>query len=299
MNGIRLASGLLAALLFAPALARADIAVVASIKPIHSLVAGVMRGAGVPTLLVAKGSPHGYQMRPSEARALAEAHAVFWVGERLEGFLVKPLGNLALSAVVVALARAPGVALLPAREGGIWEADEHGADGAWDAHVWLDPGNARAMVLRIAAVLGARDPERAALYERNAGAMTARLDELDARLQDILAPVRDVPFIVFHDAYRYLERRYGLTALGSVVVSPDQPPGPRRLGEIRRRLAGARCVFGEPGQSSRLFAAVVEGSDIGLGELDPEGLGLTPGPELYFELMERLAESVRACLGAG
>ena len=72
--------------------AAAEIDVVASIKPVHSLVASVMEGVGEPILLVkGTGSEHSYSLRPSEARALEQAEVVFWVGETMETFLIKPL----------------------------------------------------------------------------------------------------------------------------------------------------------------------------------------------------------------
>ena len=108
-----------------PAPGLAEINVVASIKPVHSLVAGVMQGIGEPALLV-KGasSPHGYSLRPSDARALDQAHVVFWVGESLETYLAKPLQALSAAALVVPLSEVEGVRLLAAREGGVWEEHE-------------------------------------------------------------------------------------------------------------------------------------------------------------------------------
>jgi zinc transport system substrate-binding protein len=111
------------------ALGAAEIDVVVSIKPVHSLVAGVMAGAGEPTLLVkGTGSEHSYSLRLSEARALDQAAVVFWVGETMETFLIKPLGALAGDARVVELWEAPGLTLLATREGGMWQGHEHGHD---------------------------------------------------------------------------------------------------------------------------------------------------------------------------
>ena len=110
--------------------------VVVSIKPVHSLVAGVMRDLGSPVLLISgSGSPHGYSMRPSEARALSEADLVFWVGSGLEASLAKPLAVLTGGrAQVITLSQAKGVRLLQARAGGTWEAPEetHGHDDDTD-----------------------------------------------------------------------------------------------------------------------------------------------------------------------
>src|SRR5690554_6934761 len=96
--------------------------VVASFKPIHSLVAGVMAGLGEPDLLVTgAASPHDYTMRPSDAAALQKARLVFWTGPGLEAFLVRPLETLAGDATVVELSQAEGIRLLPFRAGGPFE----------------------------------------------------------------------------------------------------------------------------------------------------------------------------------
>jgi zinc transport system substrate-binding protein len=109
----------------------AEIDVVVSIKPVHSLVAGVMEGVGEPVLLIkGTGSEHSYSLRPSEARALEQAEVVFWVGETMETFLIKPLQALAGDAKVVELWEAPGLTLLVTREGGMWQAHEHGHEHA-------------------------------------------------------------------------------------------------------------------------------------------------------------------------
>ncbi|MGH6912932.1 MAG: zinc ABC transporter substrate-binding protein, partial [Geminicoccales bacterium] len=230
--------------------------VVVSIKPIHSLVAGVMRGVGEPTLLIeGAGSPHTYSLRPSEARAIEQADVVFWVGEGLEAFLAKPLAMLASDARLVGLGAARGVALLPTRSGGIWQEDhdqdeaehaeheahhgdaEHGhRHRASDMHVWLDPQNAKAMVDAIATTLAETDPDNAGAYEGNAARLRQELDRLDQKLADTLAPVGDRPFVVFHDGYQYFEKRYRLNAIGSISVGPDRRPGARRLEEIRDTL---------------------------------------------------------------
>ncbi|MCH9019344.1 MAG: zinc ABC transporter substrate-binding protein, partial [Proteobacteria bacterium] len=96
--------------------------VVASIVPVHAIVAAVMAGVAAPALVVKRGgSPHAYALRPSDARALAQANLVFWMGEGLETFLAKPLAALADTARVVTLTDAEGIRHLPVRAGGAWE----------------------------------------------------------------------------------------------------------------------------------------------------------------------------------
>ena len=303
---IGVAAALLGAAVLPSLAAAAAPKVVVSIKPIHSLLAGVMAGIGEPALIVAGGSsPHVYTLRPSDARKLEAADIVFWVGPILEGFLAKPISSLAGKAEIVELDRAPGIALLPAREGGDWEEDEHDHDHEptasaleQDGHLWLDPENAKAIVRIARARLSALDPGNAERYRSNAAALERRLDALDAGLRRRLAAVRGLPFVVFHDAYQYFERRYGLSAIGSITVSPEHLPGAQRIQAIHAKVArvGARCVFSEPEFEPRLVQTVIEGTRARTAVLDPEGAALRAGPELYFNLMGGLADALATCL---
>ncbi len=320
-----------------PAAASASPTVVASILPVHSLVAAVMAGVGDPVLLVeGGGSPHSYALRPSQARALEQAAAVFWIGEELEVFLVKPLAALVGRARVAALHEAEGVELLPFRGGDAWGSHTHDhehdhdhdhdhdhehkhghghehkgaeADGGRRAHaageanmhIWLDPANARAIVTAIAATLSEADPAHALTYAANAEALSRRLVELDRSLARALAPLAGRKFVVFHDAYQYLEHRYSLTAVGSITISPDRAPSARKLAAMRQMItdAGAVCVFSEPQFEPAVVRTVIDGLAVRTGVLDPLGADLAPGPDAYFRLMERLADSLRTCLGDG
>jgi zinc transport system substrate-binding protein len=299
-----LARLLVAALVGTAVPAAAAPKVVASIKPIHSLIAGVMAGVGEPQLIVSGGaSPHLYTLKPSDAERLEHADLVFWVGPIFEGFLVKPIAVLAGKAVIVELDRAPGVTLLPARQGGAWDADaDRPAASALeqDGHLWLDPANAKAIVRVAVARLSTLDPAQAAAYGANGAALERRLDVLDASLRQRLGAVAGLRFVVFHDAYQYFERRYGLAAIGSITVSPEHRPGARRLREIRGKIAGlgVRCVFSEPQFEPRLVETVIAGTGARADMLDPEGAALVPGPDLYGALLTGLADRLESCLAA-
>ena len=308
-----LALGLIA-VLFLPAGAFAAPAVVASIGPVHALVAGVMEGVGTPRLLIrGAGSPHANALKPSEARAVAEADRLFWIGPPIESFLPRVIENLA-PGTAVALAERAGLTLLPPRAAGPWqtpahddhhehEQDDHGHhdhahDDAYDGHVWLDPANAARMVATIADELRAFDPANGPRYQANAAALEARLEALDRALRTALEPVRAVPYVVFHDAYHYFEARYGTHAVGAIAVSPERPPSARRLSEIRARIVESdiRCVFAEPQYPARVVDAVVEGTGARSAVLDPLGADIAPGTDAYFTLMHTLADSLVRCL---
>ena len=280
--------------------------VVATVKPIHSLVAAVMAGVGEPHLIVrGSASPHTYSLRPSDAVALREAAVVFWVGPHLETFLTAPLKTIAVNARIIALGTIPGVEHLPMRMSGSFEAHDHNGETsgereheAPDTHIWLDPLNAKAMLRSIAGALVTVDPGHADIYRANENAMARRLDALVVDVDAALATVRGRPFIVFHDAYHYFERRFRIEAAGSITVSPDIMPGARRLSEIRDtvRTFGAACVFSEPQFEPSLIRVVTEGSPARTGILDPLGAALTPGPALYETLIRNMAAALTDCL---
>jgi zinc transport system substrate-binding protein len=291
--------------------ASADIKVVATIKPVHALVAGVMDGVAVPELLVAgSASPHTFSLKPSGARALNDAGVFFRVSAAVEPFTVKITAALPASVRVSTLADAPGVHHLPARRGATFEPhDDHGHnhDGhdhaddlraGSDGRVWLDPGNAKKIVSEIARVLSERYPEHAERFAANARSVIDRIETLDGELQAALAPIRDRPYVVFHDAYQYFERRYELSPAGAITIGPDVQPGAKRLAELRRKITDLKvtCAFAEPQYSSKVVQAVTDGTPVRFGTLDPEGALVDPGPEAYAILMRNLASSLRDCL---
>lgn len=284
--------------------ASAEPRVIASIKPIHALVSAVMEGVGAPELIVGgAASPHAYALKPSQARALEKAELIFWAGPEFEAFLEKPIETIATKAVVVTLFDAKGLIKLPFREGGPFEADaddDHAVEpgGAFDAHVWLDPLNAKVLANAIAEALSEIDPANAGAYETNSAKLSEKLDALVTEVDATLAPVRNKPFIVFHDAYQYFERRFQIEAAGSVTVNPEIAPSAERVALIRDKVRelGAVCAFAEPQFESQLIDVVIEGTTARTAALDPLGATLDDGPELYFQLIRGLATSMRDCL---
>ncbi len=178
---------------------------------------------------------------------------------------------------------------------------DHGDEedhGGFDAHIWLDPMNARRWVDAIAHELEEVDPANKKKYESNAQNLKARIDALHKELAQALAPVKGAPYIVFHDAYQYMEKRYGLTPIGSVTLSPEKKPGSARLVAIRRKIRDTKsiCVFTEPQFQPRLVKVIMEGTGAGTGVLDPLGTGIPAGEDAYFTLMRSMAKSLGTCL---
>lgn len=268
--------------------------VVASIKPLHSLVAAVMAGDdATPFLLVdGKASLHAFTLKPSQARALEQADLLFYMGDDFELFLRKAPGT----AKRIAMERAPGITLYPVRHAEEEEQRHHHEEGGSDLHLWLSVANAKAMVAEIAAQLSTRFPEKKALYEKNAHQLQQRLALLHADLKRRMQAVRNKRIVVYHDAFQYFEKAYGLHFMGSVTSAYAQQPGAKHVHELRGKMQSQPvCLFREPQFEGRVIDNLMQGPRATSGVLDPEGALLPPGPELYFQLMEEMAEGLEGC----
>lgn len=296
--------------------------VVASILPLHALAAAVSEGVGEPALLLEGGaSPHSFSLRPSDARELADAELVIWIGEDLELFLRRPLETVAAKATVLTVSELEGITLLPVREAGLHSTaelahdhdhdqdndhdhdaghDHDHAHGSYDPHLWLDPANAQVIAAAIAETLTEIDPAHAEQYRANAAALQESLTELESDLRAQLEPLKGSSFLVFHDGYQYFEAAFDIPSAGALSLGPERQPGAQRLKEIRAWVAQeeAVCLFSEPQFEPRIARVVVEGTDARLGELDPLGATLAPGPHAYEQLLRALADSLTECLTA-
>ena len=279
--------------------------VAVSIKPLHSLVSSIMQGVAEPVLIVStSGTPHGYNLRPSEARALQQADLIIWVGPELESFMAKSLSNITTDELILTLLTdLPELLTHSARQGGVWgENHEHaGIDHQGDntdPHIWLNPKNASIIAGVITQKLVAIDPDNTARYVSNHAALLDRLASLEQKISRRLTRLKKRKYIVFHDAYQYFENHFELKPVGALAIDPDRRPGARRLTELKKviRDLSVECVFTEPQFEPRLIKVLTEGTMIRTGILDPLGSDLQPGSELYFTLMEQMADSLESCL---
>ena len=307
-------------IIFSPA--KADIKVVASIKPIHSLASYLMDGVGKPDLIVdGYASPHGFAMKPSHAKMLQNADLIFWIGEDLESFLEKPLNSIAKKAEKIELMEIKGLNKLEFRERNIFEGhDDHGHDehkedehkehghkedkhddhhehahGEHDPHIWLDPMNAKVILKEMAEHLIENDQKNASTYKANLKKALKDLDKLTKKVKSDLN--KDFKSIVFHDAYQYFEKRFDVNVLGAFTVNTDVLPGAEQLSEIREIIEHDKvsCVFSEPQFNPDIINAVAKDMNIKTGVLDPLGATLTPGKTLYFDLISNMSKSFKSC----
>ena len=314
--------------------ANAEIKVVASIKPIHSLASYLMDGVAKPDLIVdGYASPHGFAMKPSHAKMLQNADIVFWVGEDLENFLEKPLNSIATKAEKIEFMDLKGLVKLKFRERNIFDDhDDHDHDehakkndhddqahdehakkedghddhddhdgheghnhGEFDPHIWLDPINAKVILFEMSKHLIENDPKNEVAYRANLSKAYKEIDKLTANVSSELT--NSVASIVFHDAYQYFEKRFDVNILGAFTVNTDVMPGAEQLAEIREIIEHDKvaCVFSEPQFNPDIIKAVARDMNIKTGVVDPLGATLNPGKNLYFDLIKNMSSSFKGC----
>ena len=300
----------------------AEVKVVTSIKPLHSLASYLMDGVAKPDLIVdGYASPHGFAMKPSHAKMLQNADLIFWVGEDLESFLEKPLESIAKKAEKIELMGIKGLNVLKFRERNIFDEhddhddhddhDGHGkkkkddhdghddheghAHGEFDPHIWLDPINAKVILNEMVEHLIENDPKNEAKYKSN---LDKALKDIDKLTIDVMTELSSsVSSIVFHDAYQYFEKRFNVNILGAFTVNTDVMPGAEQLAEIREIIEHDKvaCVFSEPQFNPDIIKAVAKDMNIKTGIVDPLGATLNPGKDLYFDLIKNMSASFKGC----
>jgi zinc transport system substrate-binding protein len=293
--------------------ANAEIKVVTSIKPIHSLVSYVMDGVGKPDVIVdGYNSPHGFSLKPSHAKMLENADLVIWIGEDLETFLEKPLNTITKKAKKIEVMNLKGIKKLEFREKNIFE--EHGhkehkehedhkekddheghAHGEHDPHVWLDPMNAKLIIKEITKQLVQLDAKNSSVYKSNSKKALSEIDKLTKSIKKDLN--KDLRFVVFHDAYQYFENRFGIKVLGSLTVNTDVMPGAEQLSEIREVIEQEKvnCIFSEPQFNPSIIKSIAKDTNVKTGILDPLGAKINKGKNLYFDLLKGMASSFKGC----
>ncbi|WP_188751914.1 zinc ABC transporter substrate-binding protein ZnuA [Marinobacterium zhoushanense] len=294
--------------------------VMVSIKPLGLIASAIADGVTQPAVLIEDGaSPHHYALKPSAMRSLMEAKLVFWIGPDLERFLDKPLARTSAHTLALMPGAAQGAgehekehdehghAAHEDEHDRVAETDHHDDEsghehdhGGLDLHPWLDPFNALAMARAIHREMVALYPAQTERLDRNLARFEASIATTDRQIGEMLNPLRDRGFYVFHDAYTGFVGHYGLKQLGYFTLEPSQKPGARHLAEIRTRLESqqAVCVLSEPQFSGALVESVTSGLALNKGEVDPLAIGVRLTPSAYTEFMLDLARRFERCLGS-
>ncbi|SET19935.1 zinc ABC transporter substrate-binding protein ZnuA [Thorsellia anophelis] len=299
--------------LFASHLASSE--VISSIHPIGFITEALTQNVTEHSILApVTASPHDYTMRPSDAKALKEAELIIWVGEDLEVFMAKPISNiestkqLNLSEIPeiktiiddkVALSENTIVEHEHEHEHEKHDVNEHaGHNHDRDLHIWMSPEISRIAAKAIAQRLTELHPNQSNIVNDNLAQFLTDLDKTEVELADKLSSVSQKPYFVFHDAYGYFESRFNLNRVGEFTINPTITPGVQQLAKIKETIKkdGVVCIFKEPQFTPAVVNAVVQGTGVKIGELDPVGANIQLSKNSYQEYLKSLADSYLSCL---
>ncbi|WP_442801865.1 zinc ABC transporter substrate-binding protein ZnuA [Serratia rubidaea] len=288
----------------------ATAAVVTSIRPLGFIASAIADGVTETEVLLPNGaSPHDFALRPSDLRRLRSADLVVWVGPDLEAFLSKPLQPIdAQKQLSVAALPAVKPLLQKDAEGGHdheGHGDEHEHEhdhghhhGEYNMHLWLSPEMAKVTAIAIHDRLLELMPQNKDKLDANLRQFENLLTQTDKNVGKMLTPVQGKGYFVFHDAYGYFEKHYGLSPLGHFTVNPEIQPGAQRLHQIRTQLVEQKavCVFAEPQFRPAVINAVAKGTKVRSGTLDPLGSGIALGKDSYGNFLTALSNQYVSCL---
>ena len=296
------------------AVQRADAAVVASLKPLGFIASAITDGVTETQVLLPDGaSEHDYSLRPSDVKRLQNADLVVWIGPEMEAFMNKSTQSIS-DKNKVTVAQLDGVKPLLMKGGDdddhdhegdhdhagheSEKGDAHHHHGDYNMHLWLSPEIARLSAVAIHDKLVELMPQSRAKLDANLKDFEAQLATADKEVGNELAPLKGKGYFVFHDAYGYYEKQYGLTPLGHFTVNPEIQPGAQRLHQIRTQLVEqkATCVFAEPQFRPAVVEAVARGTSVRMGTLDPLGTNIQLSKESYATFLRQLANQYSSCL---
>jgi len=288
----------------------ANAAVVTSLKPLGFIASAITDGVTTTEVILPDGaSEHDYSLRPSDVKRLQNADLLFWVGPEMEAFMVRSAQQVPAQKQVV-MAQLDGVKsqLMKGADEDEHEGHEghdhdensehHHHHGEYNMHLWLSPEIARLSAVAIHDKLVEVMPQSRAKLDANLKAFEASLAQADKQVGNELAPLKGKGYFVFHDAYGYFKKQYGLTPLGHFTVNPEIQPGAQRLHEIRTQLVEQKavCVFAEPQFRPAVVEAVARGTSVRMGTLDPLGIGIKLGKESYPQFLTQLSSQYASCL---
>jgi zinc transport system substrate-binding protein len=292
--------------------AHAQVRVVTSIKPLQMIASAITEGVSEPVLLIpSTQSYHHFVLRPSSVRTLNQAELFVWVGPELETYLTGAIQQGRSQQQVLQVLALPGLVIHHAGhdgedaveiivpEDGLHAGHKHAAGGDIDPHLWLDTRNARAIARAITEQLVQIDEQYQPAYTQNLAIFEQSLDALETTLNASLRMPEQMQYAVYHDAFRYFERQFGLQHDVVFVGSEEIQPGVRHMLALREAVENRNinCLMEDVTSQSSTVDTVLGKKEVERVRADTTGQSLTSGPTAYIQLIENLANAFRQCFG--
>lgn len=228
--------------------------------------------------------PHDYALKFSDMEVIKQADLIIWGGEDLECFLTKLLKtNRSLTEKLITAQSLPNIARLSFRN-----------SRQLDPHIWLSPANAKVILIAIINKLIILDPENTKIYLSNKQKFLNQLSKIDLYIKNKLANFKHKDYLVFHDAYQYFEKFYGLKAPVVISHNPEMPLNIKQIQTIDNIISKNNhtvCLFKEPDFNPKILKNLShKHQNLKIINLDPIG-----GAGDYFVLLTDLADSIGKC----
>lgn len=272
-------------------LARQDLSVIVSIKPVHSIVAGLMKDIGKPKLLIdGKQTPYKFKLDSTHREQLRNSDLFIWAGPELEKSIRSEVNALPESVKIIELLSSPSLKILPSR---------HNPD-VRDPFFWMDDRNIMILLNDLTEILIAIDPARSHIYARNRLEMLKPLRRIDKEYEYGYRGLKAGLSVMYFDTLRYFEQAYAMKTLGSIAASPWDTENATNLLKVRSRINNqeAACLLLDKSMPAKNLQLLTDGQGVNVGELDTLGLQFEAGPDLYLQLMQYNTDIIKQCLNA-
>ncbi len=281
-----------------------NVHILSTIKPIHLLVKSIAGQRAKTSLLIPENADnHHYSLRSSDIKKLKQADVVIRVSENFEVIINKLLLQ---KQQVISLSNTPKLHWLPIRDShkhghghkdlhdDVHQKREHLLED--DPHLWLDPENVKKIVRYISEKLGNIDPSYKAYYAQNSERLIGEIQRADQQAREQLSSLQEVPYLVFHDSWQYLEHAYGLSEPHVISVHEGLPSGIKTLLGLRQQIKkeNIRCLIASPYSNKKIIHTLSQDLPIDTAWISVNGVGLPD--RSYPEFMRRTSGQIARCL---
>jgi len=271
-------------------LAAAEISVAATIRPLQLIAQAIMQDHGsVSALIDSKDSPHHYALTPGDRLIIEDADILLWIGPEFEVVLSDVYRQKNEVKSILTVADIPDLTVHSLN------------DSQDDPHFWLSTDNALLIARELVLCLSEIEPSKEQSFQLAFDNFELNLSKTDLLIEESLSLFRDKPFLVFHDAFQYFEKQFGLTGGEFLLQDPEMEPSMNELLTIRRRVEdlSVSCLLLEPGANDALVSAIFGDQKPSREFVDLLGFEVADGPQAYVNLVTNVANSFSACLSEG
>jgi len=270
-----------------------DFQIATTIRPLQLIAEAIVKDVQAPgsvkSVIGAGQSPHHYSLSPSSRVVLERADLLIWIGPEFEVYLADLFAQMAESdsgskSTLTAM-QLDGINLHKLTATQV------------DAHLWLDSTNALKIAAAIARFAVEFDSLNADAYEENLSQFTREIESMNVEIASSLA-LTARPYIVYHNAYQYFEKQFGLDHQLSLLSDPETQPGIRELLATRRRIKeeSPQCLILEPDSNPNLIATILSGHELSRVTIDLLGYNMNAESGSYIKFMRGVAAAFRNCL---